>query len=131
MSASRRHREVILSPGQAADVCMRYQKLLRLQDWRVEVVIVPKSKLRTRTQAQIDWLLLRRSATISLLRPADYRRLFREPQDMELDIVHELCHLHLLGLGVIDGTPEDIAQEQAIEALSEGIVTLARAAAAA
>lgn len=120
--------EVIYSPEQAAGVCSYYQEALRLRDWIVEVRIVPLSEMPSGIQARVDWNLLRKSAVIRLLRPLDFRRRreFSGAQDMELDIVHELCHLHLAPLGVESGTPEDTAQEQAIEALSQAYVALVR-----
>lgn len=116
-------------PGAQA-ICSWYQGMLRLRDWSVAVEISTKAQMRTGVQAQIDWNLLRKTAVIRLLRASDYRRMYEPklgPQDMELDIVHELCHLHLAPLDVKPDTPEDVAQEQAIEALSAAYVSLVRA----
>jgi len=120
--------EVIYDAAEAAAMCSWYQGVLRLRDWRVEVVISSKRDMPAKVQAKIDWNLLRKTATIRLMRPWDYRRSgFKGAQDMELDIVHELCHLHLAPLGVDPDSAEDTAQEQAIEAISEACVALVRA----
>lgn len=119
------------SEAAAARCCADYQRVLRLQDWRVRVRIVPANEIDGRSQAQVHWQLARRMAVVKLMAPADYALRYEEPQDHELDLVHELCHLHLLGLNVAADTPEDMAQEQAIEALSEAIVSATRAARAA
>jgi hypothetical protein len=117
---------VTLTEQQAAAALEEYQRILRLQDWRISVRICAAAEIDNRSQAQINWHLARRSATIRLLCPADYLTRYEEPQDMEVDLVHELCHIHLIGLNVAADTPEDLAQEQAIEALSEAVVALRR-----
>jgi hypothetical protein len=41
---------------------------------------------------------------------------------MEKTLVHELLHLHFAPFAAPDGTPEDTAQEQAIDLIAKALV---------
>lgn len=77
--------------------------------------------------AEIEATLPKRMATIRILDPVDYPDGLAEPQDMELSLVHELLHIHLFPL-FADREEEMrmIAEEQAIEAISRGLIALNR-----
>ncbi|MCY9513310.1 hypothetical protein [Paenibacillus apiarius] len=104
--------------------CADWQKTLRLQDW---IVVVGISRAR---DMQLDnccgvceWSLPKRMANIRILDPTDYPADSMEPQDMELTLVHELLHLHFAPMSTEDNT---VPEEQAIEAISRGLVELKR-----
>ncbi len=72
-----------------------WQKRLNLQDWNIAVVLSRTSDLKPKTLGNIHWDLDKKSATIRVLDPADYKLPFKEMlQDMEFTVVHELIHLN-------------------------------------
>lgn len=119
---------VIFNEDELQAKCAEWQKILRLQDW-----IIYPSVCRARdfnlpkSQAEIEPVLQKRMATIRILDQVDYPPDSVEPQDMELSLVHELLHIHLFPL-FADREDEmrQVAEEQAIEAISRGLIALAR-----
>lgn len=72
-----------------------WQKRLNLQDWNISVVMSRSAELKPKTLGNIHWDLEKKTATIHVLDPADYRLPFKEMlQDMEFTVVHELIHLN-------------------------------------
>jgi len=72
-----------------------WQKRLNLQDWNVNVVMSRTGDLKPKTLGNIHWDLEKKTATIRVLDPADYKLPFKEMlQDMEFTVVHELIHLN-------------------------------------
>ncbi|MEK4328922.1 hypothetical protein MKX70_24085 [Paenibacillus sp. FSL R7-0312] len=108
--------------------CAEWQKVLRLQDWIINVKL---SRLRdmsdTDLNAEIRITLANRIALILILDPIDYDPDNVLPQDMEQYLVHELLHIHLYPItGKFTDGPLQIAEEQAIEAISKGLIALRR-----
>lgn len=108
--------------------CEEWQKILRLQDWIITVHIRRERDFTlSDSNAEIITTLPKRMATIHILDPIDYPPDQSEPQDMELSLVHELLHIHLF---TFFADREDemriVAEEQAIEAISRGLIALAR-----
>jgi len=112
---------------QAEAALAKWQKILRLQDWEIKVCICRGRDLSLDGQAEVHWRMEKKAAIVNLLDPVDYDNK-RFPQDHETGLVHELLHLHMAGFAAENGTPEDIAQEQAIHALSTAFVRLDRIA---
>lgn len=77
-------------------------------------------------QAECEWNLRKRMALIKVLDSADWDPSTPWPQDQEQSLVHELLHLHFAPFRADDGTPEDVAQEQAIDAIAKALVELKR-----
>lgn len=119
--------EVILTEDELRAKCSEWQKILRLQDWIINVGIRRERDFVTEGLAEILPCLPKRMATIRILDPIDYPENLSEPQDMELSLVHELLHIHLFPL-LVDREDEmrQVAEEQAIEAISRGLVALKR-----
>ena len=113
-------------------LCREWQARIGCADWDVKVKI---GGLRDTghpiadgdTSGTVDWVLAKKQALITLLDPRDYPSDGRWEQDHELTLVHELIHLLFAPFSAEDGTPADIAQEQAVHALSRALVTLKRA----
>ena len=109
---------------QAQQACQEWQRILRLQDWDIAIDI-----LRARDmgldggQAEVHWKAESKSAIIHLLDPADYQNNYFE-QNQERSLVHELLHLHMVMFATETGTPEDTAQEQAVNAIANALVAL-------
>ncbi|RJG26699.1 hypothetical protein [Paenibacillus thiaminolyticus] len=120
--------EVIFTVDELRAKCAEWQKVLRLQDWIVGVEICREREMHEQNRnAEIDAVLPKRMASIRILDPVDYPPDSAEPQDMELSLVHELLHIHLFPL-FADREEEMrlVAEEQAIEAISRGLIALAR-----
>ncbi len=108
-------------------LCTKWQKRLRLQDWTIAVRVVRKRDLDlTDAEGQVQWVLSRREAFIKLMDPIDYSPTAMTPQDLEVSLVHELLHLYFAPFDAEKGTLEETCQEQAIDALSNALVKLAR-----
>ena len=112
--------------AQASKCLAKWQGILGLKDWRIELRIVPAAEMvnvdedGTPAEAEVEPLSDLRLARLRLLRAKDCEKLGAEPAtDHELCIVHELLHLHWRG------TPE----EQAVHALSSALVALSRSGA--
>jgi len=114
---------------QLQQACREWQRRLRLEDWRVTVRFQDWVSMSTIGRSgEVQWNLQAKSAVISILPPG--QRCDGNPEmaegDWERTLVHELLHLHLAAWDTCDGSLEDAAQEQAINAMSEALVTLAR-----
>lgn len=119
---------VIFTEDELRTKCEVWQKILRLQDWIITVNIRrERDFVLSDSNAEIIPTLPKRMATIHILDPIDYPPGQAEPQDMELSLVHELLHIHLFPL-FADREDEMrlVAEEQAIEAISRGLIELSR-----
>lgn len=119
---------VIYTEEQLKAKCAEWQKILRLEDWTIFTGIYRSRDFKTEnSQAEIEPFLQKRMAKIRILDPVDYEPTCWTPQDMEISLVHELLHIHLFKL-FADRADESrqIAEEQAIEAISNGLVDLYR-----
>jgi hypothetical protein len=118
---------VTLTQEQLEERLAFWQKVLRLQDWRVRVRLVRQRDLRDPgNQGESEWVLENRAAVIRVLEPFDYPSDSVWPQDMERTLVHELLHLHFAPFDAEPDTAESIAQEQAIDCIATGLVALHR-----
>lgn len=77
-------------------------------------------------QAECEWNLRMRMALIKVLDSVDWDPSTPWPQDQEQSLVHELLHLHFAPFRADDGTLENVAQEQAIDAIARALVELKR-----
>lgn len=106
-----------------------WQKRLRLQDWIIEVRIVRGREMDDDYAAQVNWILPKKMATISILDPVDYPPDLMSEQDMENDLVHELLHLHLAPIHEHYGNECQkyiTFEEQAIESIAFGLIDAER-----
>lgn len=119
---------VIYTEEQLKAKCAEWQKILRLEDWTIFTGIYRSRDFKTEnSQAEIEPFLLKRMAKIRILDPVDYEPTCWTPQDMEISLVHELIHIHLFQLFADrEDESRQIAEEQAIEAISRGLVDLYR-----
>jgi hypothetical protein len=109
-----------------------WQKLLYLQDWVLDVRVSRQWEMEDQTTlAQCSWFLHRKDAIIRVLHPSDLpglsgKFLHGEENDYDISLVHELLHLHFAPLSNQKENYHAIAEEQAINAISRGIVNLYR-----
>lgn len=108
--------------------CQLWQQRLRLADWDIKFEIVPLRDMGGTQCGMISWNLEHRIADIKVIHPDDYRKDARRPYDMEETLVHELLHIWVAPFDAEEGTPEQLAQEQAINAIAAALIKLARAA---
>jgi hypothetical protein len=112
--------------------CAYWQRILRLQDWDIEVVIARPDDIVGVGLNEVASSL--RQCTIRILGEDDARRrCVTLPNaavmaDTEITLVHELVHLHLHDF---DGAPEEgspahRALERAVDALARALVALDR-----
>lgn len=103
-----------------------WQQRLKLQEWRISVVMIRRDDLKPRTLGGIKWDKPKKSAVISVLDPSDYRLPIREMlDDIEMTIVHELVHLELASLPRSEASRS--SEEHAVNGLAEALLALDRA----
>lgn len=105
--------------------CLEWQRILKLQDWDVSIKVVPHREAED-AWGNVHWNFQEKIADIKLLNPADQSGGMR-PYCMEETLVHELLHLHFAPFNANSGTPEQLAQEQAINAIAHALVKLKNA----
>lgn len=118
----------------AAARCRYWQSVLRLRDWNVVVKFGRSFDMSSPGAVGQCWQSTsQRRAIITLLDPVDFRpavdAVDDHAHDIEDTIVHELLHLHFGDLRVPKGeqeTPEQIAEERAIDAITGALVALDR-----
>ncbi len=73
-----------------------WQRRLNLEDWNITIGVVRATELKPKTLGNIHWDSDKKTATIHVLDPADYKLPFDAMlRDMEFTVVHELIHLEL------------------------------------
>lgn len=109
-----------------AHLAREWQRILRLKDWDIRVRFAHAHDLSTDAQAECRWTLSSKKAVLLILYPEEYDDFIAFQQDIEKSLVHELLHLHFAPFAAETGTPEDTAQEQAIDLIACGLVNLKR-----
>jgi hypothetical protein len=118
---------VILTQEELEQKLQEWQKRLRLQDWNIDVKIKRARDILDGCQAEVNWVLTKKMAIISIMDPFDYPSDSMEPQDMEDSLVHELLHLHLAPISNYGNDDNyQIFEEQAIESIASGLIAAYR-----
>jgi hypothetical protein len=100
-----------------------WQQRLKLEGWRISVVMARGSDLPPKTMGGIRWDKGKKSAVIWVLDPSDYRLPFREMlDDLELTVVHELVHLDLASLPHTQASRG--SEEQAVNGIAQAMLGL-------
>ena len=113
--------KIVLSPliDDLMDYCAKWQKRLRLQDWKVYVRVTRMRDMNDANHAAevtIKWS--EKTAYLRYLDPQDYVGCVAD--EPELNIIHELCHI--LTRGICDNEHCDPdAEEVAVICLSEAL----------
>ncbi len=103
-----------------------WQHRLKLQEWRISVVMTRRDDLKPKTLGGIKWDKPKKAATICVLDPSDYRLPVPEMlDDIEMTIVHELVHLKLASLPRSEASRS--SEEYAVNGLAEALLALDRA----
>lgn len=124
-------RECILTLDELKELCARWQEILRLQDWNIEIRISRGRDFEGEGEScgQVRWQLSRKEALIRILDPSDYSPDCIFPQDMERTLVHELLHLHFAAISnkAHDaGLDIDVDLEQAMHCIDGALANLRR-----
>ena len=103
----------------------KWQPVLRLQDWDIEIMYVKPYELDPDTGGQVIRCDGKKTARIKVLDP-DYRDpcLIVKP-DVEYTVVHELVHIHFAVFDDLEG-PADTLYEQWIHRLASALLALDR-----
>lgn len=102
-----------------------WQQRLRLEDWRISIVMTRLSELPPKTLGGIHWDKSKKTATVYVLDPADYQLAHQAMlDDMELTIVHELVHLDLASLP--RGQASRSSEEHAVNGIAQAMLGLDR-----
>lgn len=119
--------EVVLSEDKLQEKCFEWQKILRLQDWKVNVAISRERDFSNKdSDAEIGVNVQHKTAKIKIIDPVDRAPESPNPQDMEKALVHELLHIHLWQLTEDNkGLLVDI-EEQALNMITEALIQLYR-----
>lgn len=118
----------IFTEEQLAEVCVEWQRILRLLDWQVYLAVVRTSQMDDPEDAgECSWSEPLKIAKIKVLDPQDWSPDFVVGHDMERTLVHELLHLYMIGWEAEPGTVQEAQQEQAICLLADALVGLRRA----
>lgn len=120
--------EVILTEDELRQLCAEYQRILRLGDWKVRVKVGRPGPGHENDGASVTYDTTARIAEILVTSPEYYSTAALTPQDMEVDLVHELVHLYFVPLGKPSEDTAAILFEAAIDSIAEAIVSLRRAA---
>lgn len=120
--------QTIFTEPELKQLCKEWQEILGLQAWYIKTEIKRAADFTKKSKsAEISWVLSRKEAHIKALNPVDYPPDCILPQDMEVDIVHELLHI---SVGYFDETKrdslEEIMVEQHIDTVSKALVRLKR-----
>jgi hypothetical protein len=108
--------------------CEYWQKILRLQDWKIDLRIVKRYEMSTPWRvAECQPSLESKWTSIKLLDAADLNpNSPDQDKDQELCIVHELLHLHIRPFEPKHDTLESTMMEACIESTAQALVNLNR-----
>ena len=107
------------------ELCAYWQKVLRLQDWDVNIKIARVFEMHEDGIGEINMVMSLKKAFIQILDTNDSAP--DEDKDIELTLVHELVHLHLAEWSEQEsGMP--VSGEQAVDLLAKALVQLKRSA---
>ena len=102
-----------------------WRRRLKLEEWRISIVMTRHSDLKPKTLGGIRWDKTKKSAVLWVLDASDYQLPFREMlDDMELTIVHELVHLELASLPRSEAGRS--SEEHAVNGIAEALLGLDR-----
>lgn len=117
-----------MTEEQLNELCIEWQKVLRLQDWDIVVKLDRQRQFENKTaQGEVAWVFGRKEAIIKILDPTDYPTECIFEQDQEETLVHELLHLHFADWSEMmeDGNTPSVG-EQGIQCIAQALVRVKR-----
>lgn len=117
---------VIFTEEQLEAKCAEWQKVLRLEDWTVDLHLKRERDFSNRDcNAEISLNEQNKIAFIKVIDPVDYQPGQIRSHDMEEDLVHELLHIHFWPL-TRGEEGENLAEEQAINMIAKALIQISR-----
>lgn len=116
---------VILTLKQLESRGRYWQKILRLEDWEIFYKIVDEFSDGKDKAGECRVAELHKAAVVSIVAPYNFKQ-YEWPQDMELDLLHELCHVHFYAW---PGGSDNMAtreEEWAVQCFSQALLQLDR-----
>ena len=118
---------------QARERLAYWQKVLRLQDWRIHVEMVDSEDIEGNS-GQCHVHQRTKTAVIKLLKPeafnltSTFSKVFPDCIDPEVTLVHELLHIHFDGLFVEDDKDDirEDREEVGLELVASALLRLER-----
>ncbi len=102
-----------------------WQQRLKLDDWKISIMMVHPGDLKPNTLGNISWYESEKFAVIRVLDASDYQVGCRDMlDDMEFTVVHELIHLQLLSLPRSEASRKD--EEVAVNHITNALLLLER-----
>lgn len=102
-----------------------WQQRLKLQDWKISILMAHPSDLKPKTLGNIHWDADKKSAVIRVLDASDYTLGCHDMlDDMEFTVVHELIHLELSSLPRSEASRRD--EEYAVNQIADALLALDR-----
>jgi len=102
-----------------------WQQRLKLQDWKIFIIMAHRGDLKPDTLGNIQWDASDKSAILHVLDASEYQLSCREMlNDMEFTVVHELIHLELSSLPRSEASRH--AEEYAVNQIVEALLALDR-----
>lgn len=95
----------------------KWQKILRLQDWDIELIVTDHNEVGHGNVGTCDPDVLERSAVIMLLRPDQLPKDLATSEYIEGIIVHELLHIHTRDCGIKPDDSEELLVRRMCKAL--------------
>lgn len=105
---------------------VEWQRLLRLQDWDIELNFVHHHNLSRGGFGEIDWTLEKKIATINMVYLKEVSKALE--YNPEKTLVHELLHLRFsIVCRTKEGSIEDGIHEAAVDQVARALVKLRKA----
>jgi len=106
-------------------LCRKWQKLLRLNDWRIKVEFVSPKKI-SGYDGRTDYDLYDKTANVKILRKEDWtKNHFDRLVDGEMILVHELIELHFMSIPELKGIDHD-RKEFVANVIADALIELDR-----
>jgi len=114
-----------MAQSYAAERLAVWQQRLKLQDWKISILMAHPSDLKPKTLGNIHWDADKKSAVIRVLDASDYTLGCHDMlDDMEFTVVHELIHLELSSLPRSEASRRD--EEYAVNQIADALLALDR-----
>lgn len=104
------------------EICRKWQRRLRLQDWDIKIIFVRQFEMRPDVLGCCEPVIEKKVALIKIVDPIDYPTDCRWGLDVENTIIHELLHCHFEPVSKDGG----VFVEQAIESITSGLLSAER-----
>jgi hypothetical protein len=114
-----------MAQGYVVERLAVWQKRLKLDDWKISILMAHPSDLKPKTLGNIHWDADTKSAVIRVLNASDYQLGCHDMlDDMEFTVVHELIHLELSSLPRSEASRRD--EEYAVNQIADALLALDR-----